>query len=83
MRVVHRIEIPTLCPADQGGDVYACEVHAERVIPVEEIISAADEAATLAMYQEDLADWLRRKLRARIALRGSHFGRVTTEVDCP
>jgi hypothetical protein len=80
MKVVHRIEIVARCPFDQRGDVYVCEVHAERVIPVEDIISAADEAAGMVIYQEDLAEWMRNKLRARIVLRGTHFGRVTTEV---
>lgn len=80
MKVVHRLQIHAACPSDRLGDVYDCEVHAERVIPVEDIIAAADEAAAMVIYQEDLADWLRRKLRARIVLRGSHFGRVTTEV---
>ena len=82
MKVIHRIQIVASCPADKLGDVYDCEVHAERVIPVEDIMAAADEAAGMVIYQEDLADWLRRKLKARIVLRGSHFGRVQTEVIC-
>lgn len=82
MKVIHRIQIAAFCPDDKLGDVYDCEIHCERVVNVTDIMAAADEAAGMTIYQEDLADWLRRKLRAKIVLRGSHYGRVVTEVIC-
>ena len=82
MKIIHTIEIVAKCPSDELGDVYECEVHTNRVIKVEDIMQLADELTTKIMYQEDVALWLQRRLQAKIVLRGSHFGRVVTEVSC-
>ena len=82
MKIIHTIEIVAKCPSDELGDVYECEVHTNRVIKVEDIMRLADELADKVMYQEDVAIWLQRRLQAKIVLRGSHYGRVRTEVTC-
>jgi len=82
MKIIHTIEIVAKCPSDELGDVYECEVHTNRVIKVEDIMRLADELADKVMYQEDVAVWLQRRLQAKIVLRGSHYGRVRTEVTC-
>jgi heterodisulfide reductase subunit C len=80
--IVHRLEISALCPEDGLGDSYQCEIHTTRVIEVTEIIKVVDSYKFKKIYMEDLAEELRRSLCAKIVLKGSHYGRVETEVIC-
>jgi len=81
MNVVHTLEITAICPVDKLPDVYACEVHASRVIPVESIISEAEKLRSAELYQEDVCQRLHRALACRIVLTGYHSG-VQTKVTC-
>jgi hypothetical protein len=82
MKICHKIEVVCRCPSDALGDVYQCEIHTERVIKVEDIIETVDSLEDKSMYQENVAEYLRRALRAKIVLRGTHYGRISTEVVC-
>ena len=82
MKICHKIEVVCLCPSDRLGDVYQCEIHTERVIKVEDIIELVDSLKEKSLYQEDLAEFLRRELKAKVVLRGTHYGRIATEVVC-
>ena len=79
-KIVHKIEVRARCPADGFGDIYQCEIHTTRVIQVEKIIAVRDKYKLQEIWMEDLAEELRRSLCAKIILRGSHYGRVMTEV---
>lgn len=81
MNVIHRLEITAVCPADKLPDVYACEIHAARVIPVEHILSEVENLRAVELYQEDLCQRLHRALACRVVLIGSHSG-VQTTVTC-
>lgn len=83
MRARHEIEIECACPSDDLPDVYRMTVKCERTIKVEDIITAADQARSMKVYQEDLALWFARKLNAQITLEGVHYGRVKTTVSAP
>ena len=80
MKIVHLLEISALCPEDGLGDIYQCEIHATRIIEVTAILKVVDSYKLKKIYMEDLAEELRRGLCAKIVLRGSHYGRVETEV---
>ena len=82
MKICHTIEVVCRCPSDELGDVYQCEIHTQRVIKVEDIAEIVDSLKEKIMYQEDVAEYLRRALRAKIVLRGTHYGRISTEVTC-
>ena len=73
-KIIHRLEVRARCPADGFGDIYQC------VIQVEKIIAVCDKFKLQEIWMEDLAEELRRSLCAKIILRGSHYGRVVTEV---
>jgi hypothetical protein len=79
-KIVHQIEVRARCPADGFGDIYECEIHTTRMIEVEKIIAVCDKYKLQEIWMEDLAEELRRSLCAKIVLRGSHYGRVMTEV---
>ena len=79
-KIVHKIEVRARCPADGFGDIYQCEIHTTRVIQDEKIIAVCDKYKLQEIWMEDLAEELRRSLCAKIILRGSHYGRVMTEV---
>lgn len=81
MRVVHRLEITAVCPVDDKPDVYACEVHANRVIKVEDILREAQIVASLKVFQEEICQHLHRALACKVVLTGYHSG-VLTEVTC-
>tara|TARA_R100000808_G_scaffold6682_1_gene19671 strand:+ start:1196 stop:1450 length:255 start_codon:yes stop_codon:yes gene_type:complete len=79
-KIVHKIEVRARCPADGFGDIYECEIHTTRLIEVEKIIAVCDKYKLQEIWMEKLAEELRRSLCAKIILRGSHYGRVMTEV---
>ena len=79
-KIIHKIEVRARCPADGFGDIYECEIHTTRLIEVEKIIAVVDKYKLQEIWMEDLAEELRRSLCAKIILRGSHYGRVMTEV---
>lgn len=81
MRVTHTLQITAVCPVDDKSDVYECVVTARRVIPVEDILKAADEVKGMKVYQEDLCQELHRRLACEVRLTGYHSG-VRTEVVC-
>lgn len=81
MRVRHKIQIQCNCPSDKLPDLYECIVECERTIPVERIMKLADKAARKRVYQEELTQWLARRLNARVTTTGWHFGRVQTTVE--
>jgi hypothetical protein len=81
MRVTHTLQITAICPVDDKPDVYECVVTAKRVIPVEDILAAANEVKDMKAYQEDICQELHRKLACEVKLTGYHSG-VLTEVIC-
>tara|TARA_R110002020_G_scaffold437987_3_gene648360 strand:+ start:258 stop:512 length:255 start_codon:yes stop_codon:yes gene_type:complete len=78
--ITHILEIRARCPADGFGDIYKCEIHTTRVIDINKILAVVDKYKLQEIWMEDLAEELRRSLCAKIVLRGSHYGRVKTEV---
>jgi hypothetical protein len=81
MRVKHTLEITAICPVDQKPDVYECVIEARRVIPVEDILKAAEVVKAIAAFQEDICQELHRQLACCVRLSGYHSG-VRTEVVC-
>lgn len=81
MRVEHRLEIRAICPKDDRPDVYRCVVRASRVIPVEDILSAAAKYEGEKLYQEDLTRNLHRDLACEVETRGFHSGVETRVVE--
>ncbi len=80
MHVRHEIQIQCKCPTDDLLDLYDCIVECERVLKIEEIISAVEDLAGQKMFQEDLTVKLARQLNARVTTTGWHFGTVKTTV---
>jgi hypothetical protein len=81
MRVVHRLEVVATCPSDGKGDRYDCQIEADRIIKVEDIMALAQKYESMTIYQEDIAVEMASELRARVKLTGTHFGRVHTTVE--
>jgi hypothetical protein len=81
MRVVHSLQITSICPVDEKPDVYECFVIAKRVIPVEDILKATADVKNMKAYQEDICQELHRRLACEVRLVGYHQG-VRTEVVC-
>jgi hypothetical protein len=79
-KIIHILEVRARCPADGFGDIYECEIHTTRIIEINKIIAVVDKYKLKEIWMEDLAEELRRSLCAKIILRGSHYGRVTTKV---
>jgi len=63
------------CKCPNGGleDIYRLKILSERAIQVEHILRTVSEAPKTC-YQEDLADFLRNNLGAKIILTGWHHG---------
>ncbi len=80
MRVKHSLEMRCICPHDGLPDRYDVTIECHRVIKVEDIVALANEASTVSMYQEDLAQWVGRRLAARVTIVGTHCDGVETTV---
>lgn len=70
----YETEITCICPVDDLPDVYHLTVTARRVVPVEDIIAAANQFREQKMYQEDLCHAIHRKVNACCVLVGYHSG---------
>lgn len=81
MKVQHRLQMKAICPVDQRPDCYEMLVRAQRLVKVEDILTAVAKVTTEATYQEDLTQALSRELAAEVETRGWHSG-VETVVIC-
>jgi heterodisulfide reductase subunit C len=77
----HYFEVVAVCPVDDRTDWYECIVRTRRVIPVEDILAAAESMRGRKVYQEELTADLCRKLSAEVETVGHHSG-VKTRVVC-
>jgi len=81
MRVTYSLEITAICPVDSKPDVYECVIESRRVIPVEDILKAAQTVKNMVSYQEEICQELHRSLACCVRLTGYHSG-VRTDVVC-
>jgi len=65
------------CPNGQLVDNYSIKIESHKSIQVEDLISELDNSPE-EIYQEDLTDWLRQRIPAKITTVGSHKGVVIT-----
>lgn len=78
MKTVHRTSIASRCPHG-GGDAYQAEFHVEgRLLAVEIIQAAIEEATREPVYQEVLTQMLANRLHCIVVTLGVH-GRFQTE----
>lgn len=79
VNVEHRLTIRARCPVDPDHeDVYETTISVHRVLPVEEILGAIEDATSNAIFQEDLTRRLAVELSAHVVTVGEHSGVKTT-----
>jgi len=67
------------CPNGELVDTYSIKIESSKSIQVEALISALDDSPD-TIYQEDLADWLRCRIPAKITIVGLHHGVKITSI---
>ena len=90
MKVTYETEIPTMCPEDGEGDIYRVSFESWRAILVEDIKTAIEDATSgpyrdppqRPRFQEEMTDFLSRRLTCKVTSIGYHSG-VKTTVTCP
>jgi hypothetical protein len=65
------------CPNGELVDHYTIKIESAKAIQVEALISALSDSPD-EIYQEDLTDWLRQRIPAKITTVGSHHGVIIT-----
>lgn len=63
-----------ICPVNERKDLFDVMVESERALPVEEILSAAEELSQLRAFQEEWTRTLAEMLGASVTTRGWHSG---------
>ena len=82
MKVTHQFTMHCKCPVDDRLDYYEAQVETDQLVKVEDILKAAAQYSTQAMYQEDLTRGLSEAIQCQVTTIGMHSG-VRTTVSFP
>jgi hypothetical protein len=69
----YELQHTATCPNGELVDHYEIKIESAKPIQVEALISALDDSPK-TIYQEDLTDWLRCRIPAKITTTGMHHG---------
>lgn len=78
IEIEHRVTLTAKCPKDGSDDHYNTLITVNRVLPVEDILAAAESLAQEPIFQEDLTRQLAFGLAAEVTTHGIHSGVYTT-----
>lgn len=81
MKVKYSLYISPTCPVDKKNDRYLCEIYSDRATPVEKILEVVEDANCLEAYQEQITDFIARRLGCEVKTLGYHSG-IKTECVC-
>lgn len=70
---IYKLSHAAHCPNDGIADVYEITIESNNAIQVELILSTL-EGSPKVIFQEDLTDYLRRDIPAKITTVGTHHG---------
>ena len=77
----YELQHTATCPNGNLVDLYEIKIESPKPIQVEALIQALEDSPK-SIYQEDLTDWLRSRIPARITTVGIHHGvRITCVRD--
>lgn len=71
---IYRVNFSCLCAKNSDAIQYSMEIASERMIFVEDILSALSEYKSKSAYHEPMADQLYRKLGGRQVITANHGG---------
>lgn len=80
MEVRHEFTMSAVCPVDKRPDSYQVLIETDRVIPVEDILSAAAGFSDREIWQEHLTAEIADQLGVKVTTTGFHLGVKTTVV---